>query len=301
MNKYKTYLESKAYSNKSIPTYLRSAGRFDAWCNNFGTSSNTIDYKTFLKYIEHIKSAGTIKPATVKNYVTNLKTYFDYLVNKNQRIDNPIINLHIKGVKKSIVRNLLEPEELEDLYYSYDVDIVNMLSRKRNKIMLGLLVYQGITTSELQRLKVEDVQLYKGKINILGTKKTGSRELELKPWQLMELMQYINEIRPELLNQSTCIERSRNEETDLLFFNKGKSTSLSNPLYALTKELKKINNTFINMQQIRNSVIVDWLSKNNLRKVQYMAGHKYISSTEKYQQDDLESLHETVNMFHPFS
>ncbi|PPK92241.1 integrase/recombinase XerD [Nonlabens xylanidelens] len=195
----------------------------------------------------------------------------------------------------------MEPEELEDLYYSYDVDIVNMLSRKRNKIMLGLLVYQGITTSELQRLKVEDVQLYKGKINILGTKKTGSRELELKPWQLMELMQYINEIRPELLNQSTCIERSRNEETDLLFFNKGKSTSLSNPLYALTKELKKINNTFINMQQIRNSVIVDWLSKNNLRKVQYMAGHKYISSTEKYQQDDLESLHETVNMFHPFS
>jgi integrase/recombinase XerD len=32
-----------------------------------------------------------------------------------------------------------------------------------------------------------------------------------------------------------------------------------------------------------------------------MAVHKYISSTEKYQQDDLESLQETVNMFHPFS
>jgi integrase/recombinase XerD len=32
-----------------------------------------------------------------------------------------------------------------------------------------------------------------------------------------------------------------------------------------------------------------------------MAGHKYISSTEKQQQDDLESLHETVHMFYPFS
>lgn len=216
------------------------------------------------------------------------------MVNQDQRIDNPIINLHIKGIKKGIVRNLLEYEELEDLYYSYDVEIINTLSRKRNKIILGLLVYQGITTSELQRLKVEDVQLYKGKINILGTKKTGSRELELKPWQLMELMQYINEIRPELLKQA-------NKEIDLLFFNKGKSNRLSNVLYPLTKELKKINHNYINMQQIRNSVIVDWLSKNNLRKVQYMAGHKYISSTEKYQQDDLESLHETVNMFHPFS
>lgn len=276
-----------------MPTYLRSADRFNAWCNNFGASPKTIDYKTFLKYIEHIKSAK-IQAATVKNYVTNLKTYFDFLVNQDQRIDNPIINLHIKGVKKSIVRNLLESDELEDLYYSYDVEIINTLSRKRNKIMLGLLVYQGITTSELQRLKVEDVQLYKGKINVLGTKKTAGRELELKPWQLMELMQYLNEIRPELLEQA-------NKEIDLLFFNKGKSNRLSNVLYPLTKELKKINHSFINIQQIRNSVIVDWLSKNNLRKVQYMAGHKYISSTEKYQQDDLESLHETVNMFHPFS
>jgi integrase/recombinase XerD len=293
MKKYKNYLESKAYSNKSIPTYLRSAERFNAWCKSFGTSSKTIDYKTFLKYIEHIKNAQ-IQAATVKNYVTNLKVYFNYLVSTSTRIDNPIINLHIKGVKKSIVRNLLESEELEDLYYSYDVEIINTLARKRNKIILGLLVYQGITTSELQRLKVEDVQLYKGKIDVLGTKKTGSRELELKPWQLMELMQYINEIRPELLEQSK-------KESDLLFFNKGKSNRLSNIIYALTKELKTINNSFINMQQIRNSVIVNWLSSNNLRKTQYMAGHKYISSTEKYQQDDLESLHETVNMFHPFS
>jgi site-specific recombinase XerD len=160
--------------------------------------------------------------------------------------------------------------------------------------MLGLLVYQGITTSELQRLKAEDIQLYKGKIDVLGTKKTGSRELELKPWQLMELLQYLNELRPELLEQSS-------KETDLLFFNKGNSNRLSNVLYPLTKELKKINNNYINMQQIRNSVIVNWLATNNLRKVQYMAGHKYISSTERYQQDDLESLHETVNMFHPFS
>jgi integrase/recombinase XerD len=32
-----------------------------------------------------------------------------------------------------------------------------------------------------------------------------------------------------------------------------------------------------------------------------MAGHKDISSTEKQQQNDLESLHETVNLFYPFS
>jgi len=30
----------------------------------------------------------------------------------------------------------------------------------------------------------------------------------------------------------------------------------------------------------------------------YMEGHRYISSTERYLQDDLENLHEIVNNFH---
>ncbi|MGB3342779.1 MAG: hypothetical protein WBA61_02595 [Aequorivita sp.] len=47
------------------------------------------------------------------------------------------------------------------------------------------------------------------------------------------------------------------------------------------------------------SVITIWLGQYNLRKVQYLAGHRYISSTERYLQNDLENLHEMVNNFHP--
>ena len=167
--------------------------------------------------------------------------------------------------------------------------------------MLGLLIYQGLTTTNLQKLNVENVQLYKGKIDILGTKKSNGRTLELKPWQLMELMEYINEVRPRILEQRTCIEHSRNEETEQLFLPLGTSLKLQNSLTKITKELKKINHKFIDVKQIRTSVIVNWLKQYNLRKVQYLAGHRYISSTERYQQDDLESLHKTINTFHPFS
>ena len=51
----------------------------------------------------------------------------------------------------------------------------------------------------------------------------------------------------------------------------------------------------------RASVITNWLGHYNLRKVQYLAGHRYISSTERYLQDDLENLHEIVNNFHPIN
>jgi len=59
-----------------------------------------------------------------------------------------------------------------------------------------------------------------------------------------------------------------------------------------------MNQSLTDIKQIRTSVIIHWLKQHQLRKTQYLAGHKYISSTEKYVQDDLESLHETVNNYH---
>jgi integrase/recombinase XerD len=54
-----------------------------------------------------------------------------------------------------------------------------------------------------------------------------------------------------------------------------------------------------NAQQIRASVITKWLKSHNLREVQYLAGHRYISSTESYLQNDMEELIEEINQYHP--
>ena len=293
MNTYIDYLEKEGYNSKTITTYQRSVTRFTKWCKKYGTRAETIDYKTFLKYIEHLRK-GNLKPRTLKTYVGNLKIYFDYLVVENYRQQNIIKELNIKGVKKSIISNYLELEELEDLYYSYPINKGKEIARKRNKVILGLLVYQGLNTRDLQLLEVENIQLYKGKITIPSTKKSNTREIELKPWQLMEFMEYINEVRPNILRETS-------KATEQLLLPIGKSYKLHNTIYKLAKELKEINNSFTDVQQLRTSVIISWLKVHGLRRTQYLAGHKYISSTEKYVQDDLESLHETVNTFHPFS
>ncbi len=263
------------------------------WCKIYGTTAETIDYKTFLKYIEHLRK-GQLKPRTLQTYIGNLKIYFNYLVEENYRQQNSIKDLNIKGIKRTIIHNTLEFEELEDLYYSYPTNKGKEIARKRNKIIIGLLVYQGLNTRDLQLLEVENVQLYKGKITIPGTKKSNSREIELKPFQLMEFMEYINEIRPRIL-------RETNKATEQLLLPIGRSFKLHNTINKLSKDLKQINNSFTDIKQIRTSVIIHWLKQNGLRKTQYLSGHKYISSTERYQQDDLESLHETINNFHPFS
>jgi integrase/recombinase XerD len=255
--------------------------------NNFGTTKESIDYKTFLKYVEELKKTG-IKTRTLQSYIGNLKIYFKYLQEENYRADNPIENINIKGTIKTVLNNLLTADELEDLYYSYETKD-NDLARKRNKIIIGLLVYQGLQSKELQHLKEEHIELYKGKIHIPQTKRTNGRTLELKPWQLMEMMEYVQQIRPKIVPKG---------EENLFTSNYG-NTNINNVIKKISEELKLINYSYQNAIQIRNSVIVNWLKIHNLRKTQYLAGHRYISSTERYKQDNLESLHEMINSFHP--
>jgi len=52
-------------------------------------------------------------------------------------------------------------------------------------------------------------------------------------------------------------------------------------------------------QQIRASVIVKWVKQYNLRKAQYQAGHRYVSSTEKYLQNEAEGLKQEIEQYHP--
>jgi len=241
----------------------------------------------------------SIKAITLKSYVSNLKIYFDYLVWANYRTENIIKDLNIKGIKKSIISNFLSFEELEDLYYSYPIkkdtpylSPKEALAHKRNKIIIGLLVYQGLNTRDLHLLEVEHIQLYKGKITIPGTRRSNSRDLELKPWQLMEFMEYINEVRPQILKET-------HKDTTQLLLPLGNSFKLHNTLSRICRSLKQINNSFTDVKQIRTSVIIHWLKQHNLRKAQYLTGHKYISSTERYVQDDLESLHDMVWQYHP--
>jgi integrase/recombinase XerD len=74
---------------------------------------------------------------------------------------------------------------------------------------------------------------------------------------------------------------------------------LHNYMTGLMVRLRKQNKLLVNAKQLRASVIVKWLKMYNLRKVQYMAGHRFISSTESYQQSEMEGLTEQINKFHP--
>jgi integrase/recombinase XerD len=294
MSDYRTYLQEQGYSETTITGNEKQIERFKKWCKRNHTSPTEIDYKICLKFIKYLTRKGTTKK-TVNHRIRSIKIYFNYLIDEAYRSDNPIENTVVKGERRTINYDLLEADELEDLYYSFETENIkdkyHRLTAKRSKIITGLIVYQGLNTTSLSKLKIEHLQLSKGKIYVPSTRRSNARELELKPWQIMEFVEYQNEVLPLLQ------KRIKNDTEQLFPIN----TRFNVLTSQIIKKLKKYNQKAENIKQIRASVITNWLGQYNLRKVQYLAGHRYISSTERYLQDDLENLHDIVNNFHPIS
>jgi integrase/recombinase XerD len=174
-----------------------------------------------------------------------------------------------------------------------------LLSRQRNFVMLGLLLYQGLSTNELQSITVNDIDLQKGTIKIQSSKKANERILPLQAAQIGALINYINNIRQQFF--TFC------EESERLFFalpesskQKTNATNLMHTFKPLTKQVKSIDKNFLNFKQIRASVITQWLKTEGLRKTQYLAGHRYISSTEKYLPNNLDGLIDDIAKYNPF-
>lgn len=296
--KYEEYLEQQNYSKSTIKHNLISVQKFTGWLEKQQLKATYIDYKESLKYIQLLQQKK-LQVQTINIELANLRKYFNYLIEVRKREDNPLEEITIKGKVKKVLHNLLTADELEDLYYSYETEKFNKyanikakLSSKRNKVIVGLLVYQGLNTTHLKNLLLEHLELYKGKIYIPSTKRSNSRTMELKSWQVLDLLEYINEIRPE-------IEKNNNIYNQQLFIPQNCFNDLIR--IGIIRKLKKINYKVVNVNHLRASVITNWLGNYNIRKVQYLAGHKYISSTENYKQNNLESLQEAVNEFHPLS
>ena len=283
------YLKSRGYSTTTIKTHISKISHFKQWCNQNQIDENWMDYKGFMSYIKELKSTNS--PRSINHQVNMIKHYYQYKIAKGEVEENPIEGIKIRGQKKNKLYRILTIEELRQLYVDFEVKEtgteISKLSSKRNKLLTGLFCFQGLSTTDTRLLKVEHINLIEGTIYIPSAKKTNSRTLELRPFQILEFQEYLNTAQPRL-------KQLKSDNSDVLF-----SGNINNMLNKLVKHLQGLNGNISTIQQIRVSVITNWLKQHGLRKTQVLAGHRFISSTEAYQANDLEDLHSIVDNFHP--
>lgn len=294
MMDFEEYLVKEDYAKTTISSYLRTTEKSRNWCEAKNYELTNIDYKAYLEYIKKLQQSSVSKK-TVVRHVGALKIFFNYLIEENYRGDSPVESINIRGVKRILNNNLLEFQELEDLYYSYQTENISFPNcpsvAMRNKVVTGFMVYQGMNATSLKSFQYDHINIDKGTVYIPSTRTTNSRTLELKSWQIVPLLRYMETDRELLQEKIGCFTQALFPLNIDRFY----------ILYEVFKELKKFNHKVKNANQIRASVLTFWLSLYNIREVQYMAGHRYISSTERYLQDDLENLHEAIENLHPIS
>lgn len=297
MNEFIEYLKRRQFSHSTIKTAKITIRIYLKWVEKERMESEQVSYQDLLGFMKSCSKKGTSQ-RTIQHYLNTVKHFYNHLEEEGKVTVNPTLGIEVKGVKRQVLYHILEPHELHKLYNQYPSETHR---DRRNKVMLGLLVYQGIRTEEMSRLTTKEVNLREGKIDVLGSRKNNGRILQLESHQVMDMYDYTLQVRPLILGMEPKRKSQTKQETDKLFIGEGGHCySISNLMTQLMIKVRKINPSVQNAKQIRASVITKWLKMYNLRKAQYLAGHRYISTTESYLQNDMEGLKEEINLYHPF-
>ena len=302
--KFREWLTLKGYSSATVGTILRQTTDFLTWAGGLGLPEPAeLSYNDLMQYVQTCQQRG-VAQKTIAHYVSDLRKLFDFLISEGMGNDNPAAFIKLRGIKRRVYHAILSPQELQRLYQQYPVVIRhepgkiipprerNQLSRQRNKVMVGLLVNQGLRVEELKALTVQYLQLREGRITVHHQRRTAERVLELEAAQVYELMDYLADTRKQLLQ----LHQAR---TDELFIQHREALHFYGVTQVILKHLRRINHTVKNLDQIRASVITHWVKLYDLRKAQYLAGHRHVSSTEEYKQQVLDELQADVKKFHP--
>lgn len=262
------------------------------------------DYVLFITKNYNIKDPKDIDKEHIRNYIARLKRkhntnssisrkisavrsfhkflLLEKLVNKNVATG---ISLPKKELKLPII---LSVEEVEALMIASDGFEPLEL---RNKAMLELLYGCGLRVSELLALRLQDLHINMGFINVVG-KGNKERIVPIGDEAKFAIKRYLEEGRTML----------KKIPGDIVFVNSRGSYISRVGLYKTLKKLAIRAGILkdISPHTLRHSYASHLLENGvNLRMVQELLGHEDISTTQIYTHISKKQLKDVYNEFHP--
>jgi integrase/recombinase XerD len=284
---FEKFLNQQGFVKKTVKECVRYTSAFLTE-HPLGSKYN---HKEVVGYLNE-KKKDYVGTDTVLGILFALKKYFNFLVEIGEREDHPCLTLYMKRQRSRdiIHQDLFTSAELEQLLNRKEYFDIYVL---KHQLTISFLIFQALTSGEILRLKVQDIDFDNGLMFIRGSKQQNSRHLEIHPQQFHKLDRYIKEVRKELLAT----------DTNLLMISSRTGLPITiDDISTLTQSCKPMfpdrNMTPIT---IRQSVISNWLNEKRLplEQVQIMAGHKWISSTERYRHSNLTEQRELMNKWFP--
>jgi integrase/recombinase XerD len=257
--------------------------KFLLYLHELSLSIESFEHEYLMQDIRDRKTQG-VKAKTINLEIKKISYYLDF-----KELPNVAEPIRVKGVQRRIPHDLFTEKELDDIYQKFPQSRnywTHGNTLKTYHLILGLKIYQGLQGQGLSKLETGHLQLDKGRIYVPSTKRANKRILDLKPFQILPLHEY-------LLTERNCL----NEEIEGNYLFHAKRLKRGAP--RIKHMINRYEPRLTTLLQIRSSVITNWLKHYNLREAQYMAGHRFVSSTERYRTDNLEDLQKELEKYHP--
>ncbi len=283
---FEDYLYKYGHTPKTVKSYL--------FANKIFMTDNPnpeeFKYKDIVEYLN--KKVSDYANSNTKVYILNgMKKFYDYLLETGRREDHPCRNFFVRNQRNKQVIH-------QDLFSTHELEM--MLEREeryadlqqRNQVVISLLIYQGLHSREISNLNLSNVDLDSGTIFIRATPKVSQRHLEITNKQYRLFDRYLNEGRKSLL---------RDDNQAFVLGKLGTRMSVDDINYLVSTFKGLFPDRNLNPSTVRQSVIANWLNEKKLplEQVQLLSGQKWISTTIKYKQVNIDEQRKLMNRFHP--
>ena len=293
---FRKWLEHQGTRERTVKGKLRLLQIYFKWLESGQTTIETISYGQLMDYIGYLQKSGQSK-VSINQHLQTAEQYHQSL-----DIGFPAPELRLRGIIKKVPQ-VLDKEELEQIYQSFSPLKDSGYYYHTDKIVLGLITYQALELRDIFLLEKGHLKLGEGKINVPARHNRESRTLTLQAQQIMPLYQYLNETRP-YFEQHYSFNLKPEQVSNKLFIPQCDNLErLASQLKSLVRKVRlqagKQDIKVKNLQQLRQTRLAIWVKEHGLRKAQYMAGFKSISGIERYKTQHLEDLKQQLENYHP--
>jgi len=115
-------------------------------------------------FLGWVRDDYNLDAATVQRYFITLKAFYRWAIEEGFTNENPTTKIKLAKPSQKVIRGLL-PEQIKTM-----IDVVKGDSQEsaRNKAIILILLDCGIRVSELANLKIDDVDMKRGVIIVMG-------------------------------------------------------------------------------------------------------------------------------------
>lgn len=201
IDEYRTYNRAQNYSASYVNSADRNLRQFALWLAEEGRSQQlgglTLeDARAFIVHLqqrENMSRPGTrLSPDSVQQYARNLKSWASFLCSDGFTSSNLFARLRLPKVP------VREPEVLTEEEIARVVGIYNPATATglRNILLVLILADSGLRLGELCQATVDDVDLERGTLKVMGK---GQRERTVHTGATVQklLYRYLRYLRPE--------------------------------------------------------------------------------------------------------